>query len=146
MARTIRKVMAYITQGRRLLVFVHPYAPDAGVQIPGGTLLPGETPEAGALREAREETGLDALRVVAFLGMREFDYRPHGRDELHLRYFYHLECLQSTPESWRHDEMDPSDGSTEPIPLEFYWVAWPGKAPDLAGEQGALLGTLNSPL
>ena len=143
MARTIRKVIAYITQGRRLLVFSHPYAPEAGVQTPGGTLLLGEALEAGALREAREETGLDALQVVAFLGMRVFDCRPHGRDELHLRHFYHLKCLQPTPERWRHDEMDPSDGSPGPIPLEFYWVVWPDDAPELAGEQGAFLGMLD---
>ncbi len=143
MARTIRKVIAYITQKRRLLVFSHPYATEAGIQAPGGTLLSGEAPEAGALREAREETGLDALRVVAFLGMREFDCRPYGRDELHLRHFYHLECLQPTPERWRHDEVDPSDGSPGPIPLEFYWVAWPDGALELAGEQGAFLGMLD---
>ena len=33
------------------------------VSFPGGRLDPGETPEAGALREAGEEVGLDAAQV-----------------------------------------------------------------------------------
>ena len=39
------------------------------VSFPGGRLDPGETPEAGALREAAEEVGLDpaAVEVVGRL-------------------------------------------------------------------------------
>jgi ADP-ribose pyrophosphatase YjhB (NUDIX family) len=62
------KVFAYITHGRRLLVFRHIRAPQAGIQVPAGTLLPGEKPEAGVLREAQEETGRTDLDLVSFLG------------------------------------------------------------------------------
>ncbi|MFF3677585.1 NUDIX domain-containing protein [Streptomyces sp. NPDC002120] len=31
---------------------------EVGIQVPAGSIRPGKTPEAAALREAREETGL----------------------------------------------------------------------------------------
>ncbi|MDZ4768757.1 MAG: NUDIX domain-containing protein [Chloroflexota bacterium] len=62
----IRKVTAFITRdrnaGRELLVF---FRPDDGMtQLPAGTIEEGEAPEAAVLREAAEETGLTALRIV----------------------------------------------------------------------------------
>lgn len=68
------KVTAFITRSpadasatRELLVFRHP---NAGVQLPAGTVEEGEPFEEAALREAWEETGLTALAVVARLGWR----------------------------------------------------------------------------
>ena len=34
----LQKVYAYITRGDRLLVFRHPYVPEAGIQVPGGSV------------------------------------------------------------------------------------------------------------
>ena len=81
MTEVRRKVFAYITKGDRLLVFAHPNHPNAGIQVPGGTLEEGETPEEGALREAQEETGLNDLSVVSFLGEHGVDiagFEWHG--------------------------------------------------------------------
>jgi len=47
-------------------VFEHP---TAGIQLPAGTLLPGEDSLTGALREAFEETGLDGLKFESELGV-----------------------------------------------------------------------------
>lgn len=65
-----RKVFAYITSGNRLLVFWHPDAPEAGTQVPAGTVEPGERPEAAVLREAFEETSLPGLELAGLLGER----------------------------------------------------------------------------
>ena len=62
------KVFAYITWGDRLLVFSHPYAPEAGNQVLAGTMEEGEEPEEAIMREAFEETGLNGLQLRAFLG------------------------------------------------------------------------------
>ncbi len=52
-----RKVLAYITRQRgnetQLLVFEHLDFPDAGVQVPKGTVEPGEAIERAAQREVR---------------------------------------------------------------------------------------------
>src|SRR6266540_2571392 len=96
-----RKGFAYIThrgaRGIRLLIFSHPRAPEAGLQVPAGSLDEGETPEAGALREAHEETGLADLEVVGFLGEQLRDARAVGKNELHHRYFFHLRCTAINP-------------------------------------------------
>ena len=41
-----RKVFAYITHRCHLLVFWHVDVPEAGIQVPAGTVEPGESPAA----------------------------------------------------------------------------------------------------
>ncbi|HKS70450.1 MAG TPA: NUDIX domain-containing protein [Ktedonobacterales bacterium] len=143
MPRVRKKVLAYITHRRRLLVFRQPDFPEAGIQVPGGSVEPGETLEAAALREAREETGLGGLRLVRLLGVRDFDGRSRGRDEIYRRAFFHLRCQGAEPpEAWRHAEHTPSDGSPGPIAFELFWAPLPDGVPDLIAEMGALLPEL----
>ena len=85
-----QKAFAYITNVKRLLVFEHPDHPDAGIQVPAGTIEIGEKPADAALREAFEETGLDGLKLAAFLGTCERDMSDTGVNEIHRRWFYHL--------------------------------------------------------
>ncbi|HXX77501.1 MAG TPA: NUDIX domain-containing protein [Ktedonobacteraceae bacterium] len=46
------KVFAYITYQHQLLVFHHPFAPEAGIQVPAGTVEEQERAEDAVLREA----------------------------------------------------------------------------------------------
>lgn len=64
--RVVRKAFAYVTSGSRLLLFTRPLSPEAGIQVPAGSMRPGERPADAALREAIEETGLTSLRVERF--------------------------------------------------------------------------------
>jgi 8-oxo-dGTP pyrophosphatase MutT (NUDIX family) len=83
MTAGIEKVTAFVTRtvkGRReLLLFQHPYA---GIQIPAGTVEPGEAPEAAAIRETHEETGLHDVAIDQYLGMHEV-VLPDTRRMLH---------------------------------------------------------------
>jgi 8-oxo-dGTP pyrophosphatase MutT (NUDIX family) len=135
------KVVAYITRGDQLLVFSQPNGFEAGIQVPAGTMEPGEKPEEAVLREAFEETGLAGLEIVSFLGDREIDARKSGQNELHQSYFFHLRCTQTAPEQWEHKENHPHGSSTEQIIFALYWVNL-SEAPELAAEQGALLDRL----
>jgi 8-oxo-dGTP pyrophosphatase MutT (NUDIX family) len=133
------KVLTYITHGDRLLVFRHTAYPEAGIQVPGGTVRQGEPLERAVLREAREETGLQGLQVRAYLGARELDRSPWGLDGIERRHFFHLTIDGQVPDRWLAYELDPSDGSPAPIEFELYWVPFPDEVPELSGEQGALL-------
>lgn len=141
--RNVDKALAYITRGNKLLVFRHLDYPDSGIQVPGGTIQPGERPEEAVLREAQEESGLDWFSEPELLGTADFDQGVFGKDELHHRHFFHL-CYDG-PEvaNWRHDETDPSDGTPGPIRLEFYWVDLQREVPELVADQGAFLHVLN---
>ena len=134
------KVFAYITHGERLLLFSHPFSPEAGIQVPAGTVEKGEAWETAVLREAYEETGLPDLKIVRHLG--DVQHQPPGQDEIVVRRFYHLRCRQSPPERWWHGELYPAEGRQKPIPFELFWARLPHEVPVLAPGHGHFLTEL----
>lgn len=78
MAEVVDKVTAFVLRpspaGPGLLLFQHPYA---GVQIPAGTVEPGEAFEEAARREIAEETGLVHVESPRLVGQAE-DPLPEG--------------------------------------------------------------------
>jgi ADP-ribose pyrophosphatase YjhB (NUDIX family) len=137
-----RKVIAYITRGEKLLVFRHPHHPEAGIQIPAGTVNFDESLEDAVVREAQEETGLSRFEIHAFLGVQDQDLTAWGKEEIHRRYFYHLIYDGQAPDTWQHYEIDPSEGNQDSILFEFFWVSYPDEVPDLIAEQGTFLGQI----
>jgi len=140
--KEVEKAFAYITNGARLLVFEHVDFPAAGLQVPAGTIRPGEAPEAAALREATEETGLPRFSNVRFLATARFDARPSGKEELHVRHFFQLEASPPVPESWRHDERQGNDAPGAVITFDLYWLSLIDAAARLAHGHGACIPRL----
>ena len=64
-AKACPVVLREAPEGTEILVFEHPLA---GVQLVKGTVEPGETPQAAALRELAEEAGLADARILHVLG------------------------------------------------------------------------------
>lgn len=137
-----RKVVAYITRGNDLLVFSHTHQPQAGIQVPAGTVETGETLEQAVLREAREETGLQEFQIRSFLATKDYDFSHLGVPGITRRYYFHLEFQDETPTSWRNNEKNPSDGSEGPIEFEFTWVKMPDEIPSLSGSLGDKLSKI----
>lgn len=67
---------------------------EVDIQVPAGSLREGETPEAAALREAGEETGLMGFKIVRKVGETEYDISPY-RFDLRRRHVFHLELNES---------------------------------------------------
>jgi 8-oxo-dGTP pyrophosphatase MutT (NUDIX family) len=65
----IEKVTGFVTCNTQadteLLLIQHP---NAGIQIPAGTVEENETPEDAVLREIAEETGISQVRIKAHIG------------------------------------------------------------------------------
>ena len=140
MTRRVTKVVAYVTRGTELLVFSQPASPEAGLQVPAGTVRPGEAIEAAVHREAREETGLPGLVLDRYLGERELDTAPFDREEIHERHFFHLTLTGDAPPVWSH--LETSGGEADPIKFAFRWHDLQVSVPVLIADQGALLHRL----
>ncbi|TBL43330.1 NUDIX domain-containing protein [Verrucosispora sp. SN26_14.1] len=134
------KVLCYVVREGRLLVFRHTdfSYEEVGIQVPGGSVRPGEDPADAALREAREETGLTGFTVVRKLGEIEYDISPL-RFEIQRRHVFELALHGPTPERWASQE--DHDGEQEPTLFECFWIPLQA-AHVLQAGQGALVGRL----
>lgn len=134
------KVLVYVVRDSKLLVFRHTdYSYEqVGIQVPAGSIRPGESPQDAALREAREETGLTDFKIVRKLGEFTYDISPY-RWEVQRRHVFELELCEPAPERWASQE--DHDGQGEPTRFECFWI--PVEAAHiLQSGQGALLGHL----
>lgn len=137
-----QRVFTYITRADQLLILEYVDGRYAQPQIPGGTIQSGELPAQAALREATEETGLKALQLVKCLGSFQCDLASIGRDETIVAWFFHLTTTEQTAASWRHFELDSSEG-LGPIEFALSWVSL-AALPQLGGIDEAMLTELHA--
>ncbi len=135
-----RKVVLYATWHKRLLVFTEPEFPEAGTQVPGGTVMGREAIEDGARREFVEETGFAAPAAMTLLGRVTHVYEADGIRHEHARSFFHLPLTGDYPELWEWTEEAP-DGGGGPIRMAFFFVPFVS-VPELFGELDAFLPRL----
>jgi 8-oxo-dGTP pyrophosphatase MutT (NUDIX family) len=98
---------------------------DRKVALPGGKIEPGELPEAAAIREVMEETGITVFKVrKIFEGSYEFSSGTH------MGVFYEAERWSGVP------------ANLEPVKLAF--VGWVPEAFLLATQHERLTDTLKA--
>ncbi|MGJ7492199.1 NUDIX domain-containing protein [Variovorax sp. ZT4R33] len=126
----VHKACACLVDSRgRLLVFDHPE--DGGMQLPKGTVEPGETPEAAVRRELLEESGIAYDGPLQPLGTmdRECEAGVEGNVHRHAQ-LWHVFLMRTDgalPETFEHI----ASGSPEEdgLVFRFRWLA-PGEPVD----------------
>lgn len=113
----VQKVCAYITRGDgELLVFEGPG--HDGLQIPKGTVEPGEAPREALFREVIEESGLGALASTRHLSSDVWT-RRQSPPKRYVRHFFHATVYEPR-DSWSH--VVTGDGEEAGETFEFSWV------------------------
>ncbi len=139
------RVYAYVTSLKGVLVLEHPRHPEAGLQVPGGTVEPEESPETAVMREVFEETTLKNLSAPVLLGRHTFDMREYDMNEEQDAWFYQLHTVEPTADSWLHEEkFGSTDPLTPPIPFRLYWAKLPYEGKPLIAHHGKYLDQLRA--
>jgi ADP-ribose pyrophosphatase YjhB (NUDIX family) len=103
--RNITSVGALVVREERLLVVRMTYGPSQGrYMLPGGVLDPGETLDLAAVREVREETGVEA-RPVGIVGLRS-RYLPErgGSTDTYVLWLLEHVSGEPTPDARENDD------------------------------------------
>jgi ADP-ribose pyrophosphatase YjhB (NUDIX family) len=141
-APPIDKVLIYAMWKGRLLVFEEPDFPEILLQVPGGTVEPGEAFSDAAQREFFEESGLRTTSLPHFLTSATYATIRDGTTIVHVRHFFHIALEGDFVESWTTREMSPH-GSDTPILFRFFWVPIEIASDALGYEQQAALPHLS---
>lgn len=116
----IKKVYGYVTRMRdgktQLLVFRHS-VPEAGIQIPKGTVKPKEVTHNAVIREIEEETGLRNLTVEELIAE---DFWENDDGAIHNRFFYKI-TVSSNRDEW---DYHPTGGEDEDgLIFHYFWIS-----------------------
>lgn len=136
MEKPKQKILAYITRisesKKELLVFVHQQYPEAGIQVPSGTVEKNENLESAFRREVFEESGLKIVNLPQFIG--SYSYFRKDIQQLQMRNVFHCQLTQPVADRWSHRVS--GKGEDQNLIFEYYWVELDQAATLLEGDQG----------
>jgi 8-oxo-dGTP diphosphatase len=137
-----KKVLIYIARNKNnqteLLVFQHRDFPEAGIQVPGGTVKVNERPDDAAIRETKEESGvsIDSPKLAGV-----FNWFRRDKGEFQERHIFHVH-LSNSADSWTHKVAGNNEDEDRDLIFNFYWVPITDGVNILAGQQGLYLPKL----
>ena len=116
------KVFAYIIRKKgdklEMLIFRHRDFPEAGLQVPAGTIENGEDKISALRREVQEESGLETFKQITFLGTQQFI--ATSKQEIHHRFFYQMLIEDSIPDEFEH--IVSGNGLDKDLVFIYKWV------------------------
>ena len=117
------KVLIFAVSNKGLLAFSEPDFPHIPLQVPGGSVEPGEDLAFAARREFLEETGLEPAADFEkfFVFTYEWPHSTASQTRFHQRHCFTLQLPDDLPETWDHFERHASSGAA-PIRFRFQWL------------------------
>ncbi|WP_293026728.1 NUDIX domain-containing protein [Natronococcus sp.] len=116
----VPKVCAYITRNGRELLTFEANGHD-GLQVPKGTIEPGESPLEALHREVAEESGLTELESTRRLA-EDVWVRRLSPPKLYRRHFFHV-SVEEDRDRWTH--VVTGDGEERGMEFEYAWRELP---------------------
>jgi len=142
-ANFYKKVLMYVTRERNgateLLVFEHRDHPAAGLQVPAGTIEPGEPAIDAAHRELMEESGLTGLAFQGRIHVYEW-FNPETSN-LHRRHVYHYRAPSDVPDACDHSVN--SGAEDHGLVFRYRWISFADAQRHLAAGHGLSIGRLS---
>ncbi|HJF32241.1 MAG TPA: NUDIX domain-containing protein [Sporosarcina psychrophila] len=131
-----RKVLAYITKGedaeREILVFEQKDFPEAGLQVPGGSIEEDELLIDALYREIEEETGINRDELVLKGKVNKTNYFPEHKNVVYERNIFHLAFIGEVHAGW--DYRVKGGGKDDGLTFCHRWIPI-DKLPELAADQ-----------
>ncbi|MFB4213167.1 NUDIX domain-containing protein [Shouchella sp. JSM 1781072] len=116
----VEKVYAYVTRDqdgvKQVLVFRHSN-PEAGVQVPKGTVERNEKLDDAIKREVTEETGLRHFKSVKRIAEDEWENED---GHVQRRIFYHVHVDQPLRDEWSYAPT--GGGAEDQVCFHYYWI------------------------
>ncbi|WP_157087764.1 NUDIX hydrolase [Oceanobacillus damuensis] len=117
---SIKKAYGYVIRKKngkmQVLVFQHPI-PEAGIQIPKGTVNDQEDTYNAVIREIEEETGLKNFVVENLIVE---DNWKNDDGAIHNRFFYRIN-VSDAPDEW--DYQPTGGGDEEELTFHYFWIS-----------------------
>lgn len=131
------KVISYIFRNNKteILVFDHRDFSEAGTQVVGGTVDPGEDLKTALVRELLEESGL-VVQVSQVTKIGESTYNRSDKPEINFRHYFEVE-IENLPDTWSH--VVASDGEDDGLVFTFFWLPVEAARKVLTGNFGEKL-------
>ena len=119
----VHKVRAYVWRQRdgkyELLVYCEPDHPEAGIQIPGGTVDEGEELISALKREMFEECGRDFALEWHHVESYEFTHPITGKTQIENIFTALLK--EQSPDEWEH--LVTGGGEDDGIRFAYSWLS-----------------------
>ncbi|WP_049892601.1 NUDIX hydrolase [Natronococcus jeotgali] len=116
----VPKVCAYITRNGRELLTFEADGHD-GLQVPKGTIEPGESPREALRREVAEESGLTELGSITRLA-EDVWVRRLSPPKLYRRHFFRV-SVEEDRDAWTH--VVTGEGEERGMEFEYAWRELP---------------------
>lgn len=115
LAYIIRRYSEQLSEQLEVLVFIHKDFPEAGIQVPAGTVEPDEPLVTALFREIEEESGISPQKLQLLHKIAQCEIPEQNV----VRHVYMLTPTEELPDTWSH--CVGGVGKDNGLIFDYYW-------------------------